>query len=128
MSKKWIVLYAIPILWYAAPLVVRTLGPALPSGLVLVWCAAGLVFAFGAFVKYGLGFSLWLQDKYPESGALSDGWGFRATRKRREAVTFTPEGGDPELDRRRKDCKIAFALFPVTGLLAVAWFLVYTGF
>ena len=128
MGKKWLVLYAVPLLWYAVPLAVRALGPILPSGLVIVWFAAGIVYAFGVFLKYGFGFSLWHQEKYPEAGALSDGWGLRAARKRRGAMTFTPEGGDPELDRRRKDYQIAFALFPVTGLLAVVWFLVYTGF
>ena len=128
MGKKWIVLYAVPLLWYAAPLIVRVLGPALPSGLALVWCAAGPVFAFAVLLKYALGFSLWLQDKYPESGVLSDSWGLRASRERAKAMEdFVPEGGDAELDRRRKEGKLAFALFPVTGFLAVVWFLVYTG-
>ncbi len=129
MSKKWIALYAVPLLWYAVPLAVKALGPELPSGLVIVWCAAGVAFAWGVMARYGLSFSFWLQDKYPEAGALSSGWGPRSARERGRAMEdFTPQGGDEELDRRRKDAKIAFVLFPVTGLLAVAWFLVYTGF
>ena len=129
VRKKWIVLYAIPILWYAAPLAVKALGPTLPSGLVIVWCALGAAFALGIMARYVLGLSFWIQDKYPEAGVFSDGWGLRAARERGRAVEdFTPEKGDAELDRRRREARIASALFPVTAVLAVAWFLTYTGF
>ena len=129
MGKKWAVLFGIPVLWYAFPLAVRALGPELPSAGVIAWCASGAVYALGVTVRYNLGLSFWLQDRYPEAGAFMDGWGPRAARSHRRALEdFAPEGGDPELDRRRRDAKYAAALFPVTGLLAVAWFLVYTGF
>lgn len=129
MSKNWITLYAVPVLWYASPLILKALGPTLPSGAVLAWSAVGALFALGVWSKYCVGFELWLQDKYPEAGAISGGWGHRAARERGRAVEdFTPEGGDAELDRRRREARAGAALFTVTAALTLVWFLAYTGF